>query len=198
MKPLFVLVFDLVLFVAGCGPALVRGSEQPPRPAHAAVIDVVIEEWRRTPELGWTDACDAERERIAVALVDDETMRLSRGYCATGSPTCLETWDAETNTGDAAERARRGCLLGMCVAGSVITEHSEVWPIGLAAPWRVTLVISRYLDGPTQLEGIAHEAGHWLSHCTTRFHDESHRNPLVWGRDGVVPRAQRRVAGGAR
>lgn len=181
------------LLLASCAPALVRGAERPPRAAHAAVLDVVIEEWRATTGLGWTDACDEERERIAIALVDDDAMRSQVGYCASSGPTCAETWDPADREGTRLERARRGCLLGTCVAGSATWQHSEPWPIGLGAPWQVTLLISRYLDEPAQRAGIVHEAGHWLSHCTTRFADEAHREPLVWGAGGVVERASARV-----
>lgn len=181
----------VLLALAGCVP-YVRGAEIPPRPSHAAILDVVIEEWR-AGGFPWTPRCQSERERIAVALVDDAEMRRQVSYCAAESPVCVETRSAGTAEEIDLARARAGCGYAICSAGSVIRSHSEPWPAGLWAPWRVTIIVSRYQDEARQRSTIVHEYAHALSTCALGFADERHLDPAVWSSTGVVGRARRRA-----
>jgi hypothetical protein len=186
-------VLVALLLLPACSPALIRGSELPPRPAHATVLDIVEETWRELG-LGWSETCDAERERMAIALVDDATMRRVRGYCAADSPLCRATSDLPKGERELARATRGGCLLGYCVAGSMIREFSEPWPIGLVAPWRVTLLISQYPPETVHRAAIVHEYAHSLYGCVFGSADYEHSDPRIWGRDGVVRRATARAA----
>lgn len=181
MRALITIAFAL----SGCIPALVRGAERPPRPAHAAILDLVAETWRGLG-LPWSSTCDAERDRIVVAIVDNDGMRWARGYCAAEAPICVETRGTGTPIEVATARARGGCAYGICTAGSVLLEHSEPWPIGLGAPWRVTLLVSGYQSPEVQRAALIHEYAHALSRCALGSLDEAHAEPRVWSRAGVV------------
>lgn len=174
----------LALLCIGCAP-YIGGAEHPPRAHHAAVLDVLTSEWL-SAGLPWHSACDEERERIGVAVVDDETMRRDAYYCASGGPTCLETASAPNPT---QARIDRGCLYGACVAGTIAWRQSEPWPIGLTSPWRVTLIVSEYEPEAVQLAAIVHEGAHWLLRCSSGdSSDPYHRDERVWGGGGLVDR----------
>jgi hypothetical protein len=183
----FALVGALAL-LASCVPWVRGGSA--PAPAQLSVLDIVVEEWRST--LPWTDRCDRERELVQIALVDDAEMRRAAGYCAAAGPVCESTRVPGDTQATWNARAEAGCLLGTCAAGSTVWEQSEVWPVGLWSPQRVTLVISVYQDERTQHAAIAHEAGHWLDACALGG-GRDHRNEQIWGADGVVARAIREL-----
>ena len=166
----------VALLLSACAP-FVRGARVPTSP-EAATLDAVAAGWRAAG-LPWRDDCDAERERLLVAVVDDAEMRRAAGWCAAGAPVCGGTWD---------DRAAAGCLLGACAAGSATWEQSEPWPVGLVAPWRVTLLASGYMPADTQLAALAHEYAHALEHCNGG-NGRSHSDARIWGADGVVERA---------
>jgi hypothetical protein len=181
----------LALLLLGCADPMLPGSEYPPRQQHASDVDMFAEEWRT--ELPWSHTCDAERERMVVAVVDNPTFMHAIGYCAADSPVCVETRSAGTPMDVALARAQHGCAYGICAAGSMLRERADVWPVGLATTFRVTLVVSRYLDERIQRRALVHEAGHWASRCALGTTDPGHTDPRVWSATGVVRRAQARI-----
>ena len=40
---------------------------------------------------------------------------------------------------------------------------------------------------------LAHEAAHWLEDCARSGADRQHRDPRIWGAEGVVARVQREL-----
>jgi hypothetical protein len=185
----------VAVFLVACADPMLPGAEHPPRPSHASVLDLLAEEWRAAG-LPWRSQCDAERQRLVVALVDDRTMRRALGFCAAESPTCVETRSAGTPFEIDTARAIAGCAYGICSAGGMLVERADMWPVGLATTQRVTLVISAYFDERERVRGVIHEGLHWLSRCSSGWRDEQHRDRRVWrlrGLETVEARALARV-----
>lgn len=180
---LIVLSLCMLTALSGCR---VRG--EPPTPDQARALEITREVWQEQG-LAWTSTC--ANEIVVILVADDATMRYEVKYCAAESPVCVETREAHAGDLDAIwmARAQAGCLFGICTAGSVGWDQSEVWPVGLWAPRRVVILISGYLAPEIQLETIVHEYAHALSMCAFGVGvgpDYVHSNANIWGRDGVV------------
>ncbi len=176
----------------GCPMPTPRGSQRPPNPADLRIIDLVIAESAARGFDVSGRCADERRSRIAVVDADDETMRRHIGYCASGSDTCLATAGLEPEA-RAMARARAGCLLGICSAGSIAHAQDDVWPANLGR-WRLDIYVSAYLDAATRRDVIAHEAAHGVSACSGHGEDQRHADARLWGPGGVVETVQRQIA----
>lgn len=168
----------------GCAVPMLRGSERPPREAHSRAVDALVTAWR-AEGLPYPQTCLSERSRLAVAVVDNATMVHATARCASGSPVCVAFGR------DSLALAEHGCRYGYCIGGAQIREREDVWPVGLATAYRVTLIVSTYEPPIRQGRLLVHEAGHWLSRCALGGEDHEHADVRVWS---LVRRVQDEVS----
>ncbi len=155
----------IALVLGACAPRAPLTPEQ-----STTQLDVVTA-WH-SHALPWPSECPAEMQRLRIEAVDDDGMRAAVGYCASGGPTCVATM------GDGEARARAGCLLGICAAGSVLRYRTT--PV---QHWTPTVYVSKYVP---ERPALAHELVHALALCSTGQADDSHSRAELWGPDGVL------------
>ena len=187
------LVVGYILTLQGCVPTLSVPDERP-QGGYAAVLERVRASWvEHGLELG--AECREEEALLTIAFANDEQMRREVGYCAASGPVCEETRVPGDATATFHARARAGCYLGTCSAGSVLWRPSQPWPLSLGATWHVVVLVSEYLDEPTRLNALVHEYSHALDACSGG-NGRNHSDPRIWGASGVVETVQRELRSG--
>ena len=176
----------------GCPQPLPRGASRPPNPADLRVIDLVIAESAARGFDVSGRCADERRDRIAVIDADDERPCGGASGSARRAPMGA-TPPRGCRIRIATSRARLGCLLGICSAGSVAHSQDSIWPTNLGR-WRMDIYVSAYLDRETRRAALTHEAAHAVSACAGQGEDGQHSNALLWGAGGVVESVQAALA----
>jgi len=171
----------LVALVAGCGRTLPSPSYHPNRD-DADTLAAVETAWRgdtTLPAVG--ERCEEEKRRFRIAVLDDaQFVRTCPGYCAPGH--CP------------GYRASNDCP-NAC-AGECYTNHCwGSWPhcwgdqefLGGSSIPLVTIHESKLADWGWQ-RTLLHGAIHFYEDCTG-LGRSNHREPRLWGLDGVRARA---------